>query len=291
MGVLGKLKRQTFKLLPDTNFVNLIFSQIGYFRRFGRFASLRHPRCFNEHLMRLKCSDEMRRPHRTFVSDKELVKIFICGRLGEGYTPRTLAILRRPEEIDHHFFPLWFAAKPAHGFNDVIIKQGEEVTASDRAAMKRWISENYFHRGREPQYRFVERKVIVEEFVSDDHEIPVDIKVYCFHGVTRFIEVDFDRFTGMKRDLYDAEGHNLDIEFLFPRSGRLMPCRNLLPEIRRVAETLSAGFSFVGVDLYIVGGRILVGELTNTPENCNATFRPPEGGIFLGQFFDPPTGS
>ena len=292
MGMLGKAKRQLFRLLPDTNFVNLIFSQIGYVRRFGRFANIRHPRCFNEYLMRLKCSDEIRRPHRVFVSDKELVKLFVRARLGEGYTPRTLAVLRTPDEIDRYDFPAWFAAKPAHGFNDVVIKRGEAVTAADRAAMKRWIGENYFYRGREPQYHFIEPKVIVEEFIGggSGSEVPIDLKIYCFHGVARFIEVDFNRFTDLKRDLYDAEGNPLDIEFIFARSSWTMPHRELLPELRRVAETLAAGFSFVGVDLYIVGKHILVGEMTNTPENCNAAFRPPEGGVFLGQFFANPMG-
>ena len=158
MGILGKIKRQIFRWLPDTNLFNLIYSEIGYVSRFGRLANVRRPRCFNEHLMRLKCSDEMRRPLRTFVSDKELVKIYVRGCLGEGYTPKTLAILRQPEEIERYAFPSRFAAKPAHGFNDVIIKRGEVVTPADRAAMKRWIGENYFHRGREPQYRFVEPK-------------------------------------------------------------------------------------------------------------------------------------
>ncbi len=291
MSILGKVKRQTFRWLPDTNFVNLIYSEIGYFRRFGRFANVRDPRCFNEHLMRLKCSDEMRRPLRTFISDKELVKHFVRGHLGEGYTPKTLAILRQPEEIEHYDFPPRFAAKPAHGFNDVLIKKGEAVTPADRAAMRRWIRENYFNRGREPQYRFVEPKVIVEEFVGEDDIVPVDFKVYCFHGVVRFIEVDFDRFRSLRRDLFDAEGQPLDIEFLFPRSGRPLPCSELLPELRRIAETLAANLSFVGVDLYVVGNRILVGEMTSTPENCNATFHPVEAGLFLGRFFERPPGS
>ncbi|MBP8198071.1 MAG: hypothetical protein KAX64_05870 [Chromatiaceae bacterium] len=290
MGIIGKIKRQAFSRLPDTNFLNLIYSQLGYFRRFGRLANVRHPRCFNEHLMRLKCSDEMRRPLRTFVSDKELVKLYVRGCLGEGYTPKTLAVLRQPEEIECYAFPPRFAAKPAHGFNDVIIKKGEAVTPTDRAAMKRWIGENYFNRGREPQYRFIEPKVIVEEFIGEGDDVPVDIKVYCYYGVTRFIEVDFCRFHSLRREIFDADGQPLDIEFLFPRGGHPLPCPDLLPELRRVAETLAADFSFVGVDLYVVGNRILVGELTSTPENCQATFRPVEGGLFLGGFFERPTG-
>lgn len=285
MGALGKLKRQTFRLLPDNNLVNLIFSQIGYFRRFGRLANVRNPRCFNEHLMRLKCSDEMRRPLRTFVTDRDLMKLYVHQRLGEDYTPKTLAILRHPEEVDAYRFPTTFVAKPAHGSHGVIIKRDAAVSTNDRATMKRWLSENYFYRGREPQYRFIAPKVLLEEFLSDEHRVPLDIKVYCFHGTARFIEVDFDRFGDLRRDLYDTTGTPLEIEFLFPRSGRPMPYLDLLGEIIRCAETLADGFSFVGVDLYVVGRRVLVGELNHTPENCNAVFNPPEGGVFLGQYF------
>lgn len=291
MGILGKIRRKTSRCLPDTNFFNLIYSELYYFRHFGHFANVSRPRCFNEYLMRLKCSDEMRRPLRTFVSDKELVKLYVRGCLGEGYSPKTLAVLRQPEEVERFVFPSRFAAKPAHGVNDVIIKRGEAVTPADRAAMKGWIGENYFYRGREPQYRLIEPKVIVEEFIGEGDEIPVDIKVYCFRGVTRFIEVDFGRFRSLRRDLFDAEGQPLDIEFTFPRSGQPLPCPDLLPELRQVAETLATNFSFVGVDLYVVGNRILVGELTSIPNNCNATFRPPEAGHFLGSFFERPPGS
>jgi hypothetical protein len=285
MGVLGKLKRQTSRIFPDTNLVNLLFSQVGYLRRFGRLANVKNPRCFNEHLMRLKCSDEMRRPLRTFVTDRELLKLYVRGRLGEGHTPKTLAILRHPEEVDAYHFPTTFVAKPAHGSHGVIIKRGDEVSAKDRKTMKRWLGDNYFHRGREPQYRFIEPKVIVEEFVGDQLRVPLDIKVYCFQGTARFIEVDFDRFGDLRRDLYDIKGNPLEIEFLFPRSARPMPYRNLLEEIISCSEILATGFSFVGVDLFVVDGRIFVIELNHTPENCNAAFNPPEGGILLGQYF------
>lgn len=173
----------------------------------------------------------------------------------------------------------------------MIVKRGEAVTPADRAAMKSWLGENYFYRGREPQYRLIEPKVILEEFIGEGDQIPVDIKVYCFHGVTRVIEVDFCRFRSLRRDLFDAAGQPLDIELTFPRSGHPLPCPDLLPEIRRVAESLAVNFSFVSVDLYVVGNRILVGELTSIPNNCNAIFRPSEAGLYLGSFFGRPPGS
>ncbi len=286
MGVLGKAKRGFFRVLPDSNLVNLAFSQVGYARRFGRFANVRSPKCFNEHLMKRKCSDDMRHPLRAFTADKEFVKIYVRGKLGEGYTPETLAILRTDREVDGYDFPDRCAMKPTHGFNDVVILNGRAIETEERTFMKRWLKENYFHRGREPQYNHLEPKVMVEAFIGDGSQVPIDVKVYCVNGVAKFLEVDVDRFAGLKRDLYDMAGEPIAVEFLFPRTGRPMPFKELLPDLRRVAEVLSEGFSFVGVDMYIHDGQILVGELTSTPENCNATFNPPDGGLTLGKYFE-----
>lgn len=286
MGVLGKAKRGVFRILPDSNFVNLAFSQVGYVRRFGHFANVRNPKSFNEHLMKRKCSDDMRHPLRAFTADKEFVKVYVRGKLGDGYTPEILAILRTDDEVDAFDFPERCAMKPTHGFNDVVILNGRAITPADRTCMKRWLKENYFHRGREPQYNHLEPKVMVEAFIGDGSQVPIDVKVYCVNGTAKFLEVDVGRFEDLKRDLYDMDGEPIEVEFLFPRTGRAMPFRDLLPELWRVAEDLSEGFSFVGVDMYIHDGQILVGELTSTPENCNATFNPPEGGLLLGKFFD-----
>jgi hypothetical protein len=52
--------------------------------------------------------------------------------------------------------------------------------------------------------------------------------------------------------------------------------------MRAVAEQLAAGFDFVRVDLYALGQRMVVGELTHYPTGGNKSFDPPEWDARLG---------
>jgi hypothetical protein len=52
--------------------------------------------------------------------------------------------------------------------------------------------------------------------------------------------------------------------------------------MRALAERLSERFEFVRVDLYAIGDRIVVGELTHYPAAGNKAFDPPEWDLRLG---------
>jgi hypothetical protein len=54
------------------------------------------------------------------------------------------------------------------------------------------------------------------------------------------------------------------------------------PRMRELAERLASGFDFVRVDLYALGDRIVVGELTHYPTGGNKSFDPPEWDARLG---------
>jgi hypothetical protein len=52
--------------------------------------------------------------------------------------------------------------------------------------------------------------------------------------------------------------------------------------MRSVAERLAREFEFVRVDLYALGDRLVVGELTHYPTGGNKSFDPPEWDAKLG---------
>jgi hypothetical protein len=59
--------------------------------------------------------------------------------------------------------------------------------------------------------------------------------------------------------------------------------------MRIVAERLAQEFDFVRVDLYALGDRIVVGELTHYPTGGNKSFEPPEWDARLGALWPRPT--
>ncbi len=60
----------------------------------------------------------------------------------------------------------------------------------------------------------------------------------------------------------------------YPRASGVLPKPATLGEMLLVARALSAPFSFVRIDLYTDGQRVLVGEVTNCSANASAPFLP-----------------
>jgi hypothetical protein len=254
-------------------------------RIFKEFPNLLAPKRFSECLLQLKLSADGRSGRRTRVTDKELVKSFVEARLGPGYTAETFAVLRSREEVERFRFPSDCAVKPTHASGLVILRR-DERTAPDHARIAHWLEINYYDTGKEPNYRWLEPKVIVEELLVDGQkDAPLDYKVFCFEGRPAFVQVDIDRFSGHRRAFYSPNWRELDFGVLYPRPSTPVERPPLLERMLEAAGRLSEGFRFMRVDLYSVGARLAVGELTSFPGNCGERFEPDRADYLAGRLF------
>ena len=69
-------------------------------RRFGRLPDLQNPASYTECMFRLMLSPECMNPLRQFVTDKEYMKHYVRGAVGDAYNVRTYGVLRHPRAID-----------------------------------------------------------------------------------------------------------------------------------------------------------------------------------------------
>src|SRR5262249_54263370 len=76
--------------------------------------------------------------------------------------------------------------------------------------------------------------------------------------------VDGGRFTRPTRNLYGADWSLLPARTSLPRHPPEPPPRNL-PCLVEFAERLASPFEFMRVGFYVLGDRVLVGELTSSP--------------------------
>jgi hypothetical protein len=221
---------------------------------------------------RIKTSDEIEDPLRVFVSDKENVKEYVREIIGDEYNVPTIAVLRSPAEVDAFDFPPRCAIKPTHASQAVCLRlDGEPI---DRERIKSWFKLNYYYAGRERNYRSLRPKVIVEPLIFDTADVE-DFKIFCWHGVPKFVMVDIDRRGNHTRKIYDPQWNEQDFSMTYPRASGVLPKPATLGEMLEVAESLSTAFSFVRIDLYTDGNRVLVGEVTNCSANASAPFLPP----------------
>lgn len=277
-----------FGVLPDTRIVNDFLSRIFYFfyNRY-KFPNLSNPRYFNEKLINLKISDEARDPLRARVTDKELVKEHVTAMFGPGYVVPTLAVIRSTHDIDTYVFPLPCVVKPTHSSQEVMCLD-RQPNDEERRTLKYWLRKSYFKANREPNYRHLEKKLIVEPVLGGAFGGIEDVKVLCFHGRPKLIQVDHGRYAEHRRDYFDIKGRALPISMRKPTANLAFPFPEKLEQILSMAARLSAGFSFIRADFYVVDGRILVGELTSFPTNCTVPFQPLSADLIIARLFDEP---
>jgi hypothetical protein len=263
------LPRIRRRLLPHNRFGDNVYHRLLFLSKHRRMPTQRM--LWNDVLYRLKTSDEILDPLRVFVSDKELVKIYIKATIGDEYNVPTLAVLRSADAVDDFDFPARCIIKPTHASAQYILRRAGEPI--DRERIKAWFRLNYYRAGREVNYKQLLPKVIVEPLVFDNADLS-DYRFFCYHGEPKLIQVDMDRHTHHTRKILDTDWNEMDFSILYPRSNKPLARPETLPEMLRLARALSAPFSFVRIDLYSDNQRVIAGEITNVSANAGGIFRP-----------------
>lgn len=264
------LWRTLNRLLPRSPFGDRLYSLL-WFRRIHRRWPRQTDRTFHDHLYFTKTTDEIRTPLRAYTSDKELVKLFARAVAGEEYNIATYAVLHDMSEVRAYDFPHRCVIKPTHLSGPVILRQAGEPVSLDY--IESWFGQEHYFWTREANYRYLERKVIVEEFVFDAVDVN-DYKIFCYRGEPGLIQVDSDRHTHHTRAFFDCEWKQQPFAMTYPLTTRKVERPANLDEMLSLARTLSAHFNFVRVDLYSNGVETRVGELTHVHGNIRETFEP-----------------
>jgi hypothetical protein len=254
-----------------------------YNSRYKDFCLLIKPKTFNQKLFYKLIYD--RRPLLVTFADKLQAREYVRRKIGGDILVKLLAQADRPEELKFEELPQQFVLKANHGSGYVRIVKNKllEDESGLRRTCQQWLSENYGELSGEWIYKSIPPKIMVESFLDGGNgESPDDYKIFVFNGKVFMIEVDMDRFTGHRRDLFTPDWIRMDVRFRVPNADRPVPKPACLERMLEIAERLGAETDFVRVDLYEVEGRIYFGELTNFPGNGLTRFEPNEFDATLG---------
>jgi hypothetical protein len=278
---VGKVNRLAF--LNDR-----LFTHIQYIYKFKRIANLKQPRLFNEKLQWLKLN--YRDPLITKCANKSSVRDYVSRVAGDKILIPKIAEFSSGAEFSLSKMPKKFVLKAAHasGWNYICKDKYEADEASIKRIIDTWVESDFSIIGREAMYRGSKRVVVCEEFLDGgEGEVPRDYKLFCFHGEPRFVQVDYDRFSGHSRTLYDMEWKKLPCVYEYPlgpdESGHPP---ELFIQMIEIARLLSTPFPFVRVDLYESVGRVWFGEMTFCPEKACGRFNPPKYDLEFGKYLD-----
>ena len=274
--------------LPMSPWGDRIYARYVFERRLGRAPEF-PPIRFNDHLFAWKTSDTCYDMSLllSFVTDKEYAKLYITGMLGKEYVTQTYQVLRNKDELQD-FAPDRFPCvlKPTNSSGPIIVCP-DASTSLDRAKLAKWFDIDYYRLKREPNYRQLQPKIIIEEFFSKDgRTVPDDYKVFCVRGVPKLVQVDSGRLSRHTRNLYDVSWNRISASYVYPNREQDDPKPILLDKMLNAAGVLSAAFPFVRVDFYATETDVRVGELTFFPESASGKLKPEDAEYHLGAYFN-----
>lgn len=249
-----------------------------FYCKFWYSLNLKNPKTFNEKIQRLKLYD--RNPNYTNMVDKYKAKKYVADIIWEEYIIPTLWVYDTFDDIDFDKLPNEFVLKCNHDSWTVVICKDKRTF--DIQAAKKKINErlkfNYYYLWRERPYKNIKPRIIAEKYMVDESGVELkDYKVFCFNWEPKIIQVDYDRFTGHKRNIYDLSWKILPFEILYPSDkSHKIKKPDCLEEMINLAKKLSKDIPHVRVDFYVIRSKIYFWEMTFYHGWWFEDFRPKE---------------
>ena len=271
LNLLKKEPRKIVKVLGSNNLLNWIpdktYLKILYYCETGKKLNLENPKTFNEKLQWIKLYD--RKPEYITYVDKYSVRDYIKKTIGEEYLIPLIGVYNTVDEILWGELPNQFVLKCTHGSgSNIICKDKNQLDIiGAKKKLSKWMKKNWYWFGREWPYKNLRPRIICEEFISEDNEIPYDYKVMCFNGEAKLIQVHANRFAiNHTQNFYDVMWNKTTISqgysygsFLSEGADKKPKC---LETMLKLSEHLSRNTYHVRIDWYEVEGRLYFGEIT-----------------------------
>ncbi len=258
------------------------FLRLAYMNETGHILNLKNPRRFNEKLNWLKLYGGAEEWGQYV--DKLEVRGHVQRAIGNEHLVHLIAQYDSVDEIDWAALPERFVIKCSHGSHCGLIctDKASFDTAGAENKLRKWMRRNWYWVGREKPYRTLKPRIMVEQFIGDDHPAQ-DYKLMCFDGVPRIIQVhtkrdgaasiDFFNLSGQKLEMYKKGFPNSPLEYIEPA---------VIHSLYPVAQTLAAGFPYVRIDRYLHGGQVYFGEMTFFDSAALREFEPDPVNFQLG---------
>jgi len=271
------MRKLIIKLFPKLGL------QLLYLKTYKKFYNLKNPKTLYEKLIWLNFNST--NVARSMVADKYLVRRYLKDiNLGK-YLNKLYGVYNNANEINFEKLPNQFILKCTHGASyNIICKDKSKLDIPKTIkTLNKWLKQDYSLYYAELHYRYIDRKIICEKYLGDN--IP-DYKIYCFNGKPTYVMICRNR---IKKDVqyyfytFDWEyKHFLKEDLEDPHITK----PNNLQEIYELSYKLADEFDFVRVDMYVVDGKIIFGELTLTPSGFFDNQTLPEINMQMGDMLD-----
>lgn len=303
---LNTILHQIRKFIQDENYRKLYLINLGWYNSLSdkefllrvyplimdKPFNLENPHTFNEKLQWLKLYDH--RPEYTMMVDKYKVRQYIADNFGREYLIPLLGVWDSPDEIDFSMLPEQFVLKCNHnsGLGMYICKDKSKLNINKvRKELKKGLKENYYLKCREWPYKEVERKIICEQYMTDQNcNDIIDYKIHNFNGKPQFVLVCSKRFSkeGLHEDFYTPDWSRMNVKrHNIPTTLGIAKPHNL-DMMLEMSQRISHNYPFIRTDFYEINGKLYFGEITLYPASGWSKFDPEEYDMIFGNMLTLP---
>lgn len=250
-----------------------------YFRLTGDKLDLNNPKNFNEKIQWLKLNDNLK--IKSLLTDKFLVKDWIEDEIGKEYVVKLLGVYDKFENICFDEMPDKFVIKCNHGSGyNWICDNIKDFNSIGKVITKKLKVNFAFNDGFELQYKNIEPKIIIEEYLGDNL---IDCQFWCSNGEILFISYIKSPHGENKKVSFNEKWEKLDFVSSLPVLYEEVEKPKKLKEMISIAKKVSKKFKFVRVDFYVLeDGSIKISEFTFTPASGIVHWYPKEANYELG---------
>ncbi len=172
--------------------------------------------------------------------------------------------------------------------NDVIVGSGAPNIAALAAEVATWNDFQWRDLG-EFAYGYAAPVLLLERWLGDTDEPPMDYKIHVYDGVARFVQIHRNRFAGHRASMFtrdwvrieSSQSHAIPDEITLPRPARL-------DEMLGRAEQIAEGFDYIRVDFFETPEGVWFGETTPYSWSGTRPFSPESVERELGRYWTLP---
>ena len=279
-----KYNRTLLKLLWKVNPVKA--TKYFYKISLKKELDLKNPRDLNEKIMWLKHHTYWNSKLIATCADKYEVRNYVkeCGH--ESILNKLYGVYDSIDQINWEILPDQFVIKTTNASRTNIVCTDKKQLERENIekTLEKSLKTIFGKTTAEFQYALMKPRVIIEKYLGKENgELPMDYKIWCFHGIPKYVIIH----SGREKGIHSVRMFDMNFQEVYFLKNSDNSIKQLRPDnfekMIEVARDLSQAFPFVRVDLYDVNNQIIFGELTFTPGSGVIPFFKDEALLEMGK--------
>lgn len=261
---IGVISRNIIKAISPTLYVKEQYKYITHHK-----LNLKNPIRYTEKLQYLRLYVYPKDDLVSKCASRDGVREYIKELGFEKYLIPIYGVFDNFDEIDFSILPNKFVMKCTHAcaFNKIVLDKNNLDIKKLRKQFNKWLKINYGNKTVEKHYSKIKPRIIIEQYIGDENNLPLEYKIHVFNGIAKSLYVVSGRGKDIRYNNYYIDWTPFDGSQFngWKKTNYPLNKPDNFDEMVFLAESLAKNFPFVRVDLYNINGKIYFSEMTFTP--------------------------